>query len=173
MRRLALLVAFALALPTIAQAALPVGAAAPDFTTAGAKAGKQFKFNLAQSLKRGPVVLYFFPAAFTPGCTIEARKFAEAIGEFAKAKATVIGVAADPIEKLAQFSIEECRSKFPVAVATPAMIAAYDVALPQLSTRSNRTSFVIARNGKIAYVLTAAAPDGHITGSLAAVRALR
>lgn len=168
-----LIAAIALTLPALAQAALPVGAAAPDFATKGAKAGKPFDFQLSKALKKGPVVLYFFPAAFTPGCTIEAHMFAEAAGDFAKAGATLVGVAADPIDKLAKFSVEECRNKFPVAVATPAMISGYDVTLPQLAGRSNRTSFVIGRNGKVAYVLSDMAPQGHISGTLAAVRALQ
>ena len=169
----ALIAAFALSVPALAQAALPVGALAPDFTTPGAIGGKQFSFSLAKALKNGPVVLYFFPAAFTSGCTIEARQFAQASGDFAKAGATLIGVAADPIDKLAKFSVEECRSKFAVAVASPAMIAGYDVTLPQMSTRSNRTSFVIGKNGRIAFAYSAMAPDGHVTGTLAAVRALK
>jgi thioredoxin-dependent peroxiredoxin len=168
-----LIAALALTIPTLAQAALPVGSAAPDFATKGAKAGKSFDFRLSTALKKGPVVLYFFPAAFTPGCTIEARKFAEAADDFAKAGATLIGAAADPIDKLAKFSVEECRSKFPVAVATPAMIAGYDVVLPQLAGRSNRTSYVIGQNGRVAYVHSDMAPDGHITGTLTAVRALK
>ena len=168
-----LIAALALSLPAVAQASLPVGAAAPDFTTAGAVGGKQFSFSLAKALKKGPVVLYFFPAAFTQGCTIEAHQFAEASADFAKAGATLVGVAADPIDKLAKFSVEECRNKFAVAVATPAMISGYDVTLPQLAGRSNRTSYVIGKNGRIAFAYSAMAPDGHVTGTLAAVRALK
>ncbi len=158
-----------LAAPAVA--ALPVGAAAPDFSTQGAMAGKTFQFSLAQALKKGPVVMYFFPAAFTKGCTIETNAFADASDDFKKAGATLVGVAADPIETLQRFSTEACRSKFPVAVASPKMIADYDVKLP-LMGRSNRTSFVIGKNGKIAYVLSEMKPDGHITGTLAAVQAL-
>lgn len=167
-----LITALALALPTLGHAALPVGAKAPDFTTQGAKGGKTFDFNLAKALKKGPVVLYFFPAAFTPGCVIEARQFAEASGDFAKAGATLIGVAADPIDKLAKFSVEECRNKFPVAVATPAMVEGYDVKLPT-GFRSNRTSYVIGTNGRIAFAYSAMAPDGHVSGTLGAVRAMK
>ena len=168
-----LIAALALSLPAVAQAALPVGAAAPDFTTAGAVGGKQFSFSLAKALKKGPVVLYFFPAAFTSGCTIEAHQFAEASADFAKAGATLVGVAADPIDRLAKFSVEECRNKFAVAVATPAMISGYDVVLPQMTSRSNRTSYVIGKNGRIAFAYSAMAPAGHVTGTLAAVRALK
>ncbi len=159
--------------PLPALAALPVGAVAPVFTTQGALAGKTFSFDLAKALKKGPVVLYFFPAAFTPGCTVEAHLFAEASADFAKAGATLIGVAADPIAQLAKFSIEECRSKFAVAVATPAMISGYDVTLPQLAGRSNRTSFVISKGGRIAYSYSAMRPDEHVANTLAAVRALK
>ena len=156
-----------------AMAALPVGAVAPSFTTQGALAGKPFTFDLTRALKKGPVVLYFFPAAFTAGCTIEARAFADASADFRKAGATVVGVAADPIDKLAKFSVEECRNKFAVAVATPQMIAGYDVMLPQMIGRSNRTSYVIGRDGRIAFAYSALRPDGHVTGTLAAVRALK
>ena len=165
------LAATALALATPTLAALPVGAPAPDFSTQGAMAGKTFQFSLAQALKKGPVVMYFFPAAFTKGCTIETNAFADASEDFKKAGATLVGVAADPIETLQRFSTEACRSKFPVAVASPKMIADYDVKLP-LMGRSNRTSFVIGKNGKIAYVHSDMKPDGHITGTLAAVQAL-
>lgn len=173
MKRYALLAATAatmIAAPALA--ALPVGAAAPDFSTQGAMAGKPFQFSLRQALKKGPVVLYFFPAAFTPGCTIESKAFADASDDFAKAGAQIVGVSADPIDKLQKFSVEACRSKFPVAVASPQMIADYNVVLPQLAGRSNRTSFVIGKNARIAYVHSEMKPDGHITGTLGAVRAL-
>jgi len=160
----------AAAVPAVA--ALPVGAPAPDFATPGAMAGKTFQFSLAKALKKGPVVLYFFPAAFTPGCTIETKAFADASDDFAKAGATLVGVSADPIDKLQKFSVETCRSKFPVAVASAKMIADYDVALPMFG-KSNRTSFVIGKNGKIAWVHSEMKPDGHVTGSLAAIRALK
>jgi thioredoxin-dependent peroxiredoxin len=164
------LIATAFAAPAFA--ALPVGAAAPDFSTQGAMAGKTFQFSLARALKKGPVVMYFFPAAFTQGCTIETKAFADASDAFKKAGATLIGVAADDIATLQRFSTEACRSKFPVAVASSKMIADYDVKLP-LMGRSNRTSFVIGKNGRIAYVLSEMRPDGHVTGTLAAVQTLK
>jgi peroxiredoxin Q/BCP len=164
--------AVALTAAAPALAAIPIGAAAPDFSTQGAMAGKTFQFSLAQALKKGPVVLYFFPKTFTTGCTIETKAFADASDDFRKAGAQIVGVSADPIEELQRFSTEACRSKFPVAVASPKMIADYDVSLP-LVPRSNRTSFVIARNGKIAYMHSEMKPDGHITGTLEAVRALK
>ena len=96
-------------------AALPNGTKAPDINTQATLAGKEFKFSLADALKKGPVVLYFYPAAFTPGCTVEAHEFAEATDKFKELGATVIGVSHDPIDKLNKFSVSECQSKFPVA----------------------------------------------------------
>src|ERR1041384_3649135 len=98
-----------------ASAALKIGAAAPDFTAPATLGGKEFTFSLADALKKGPVVLYFYPAAFTSGCTVEAHEFAEATDKFAAMGATVIGVSADKIDKLDKFSVSECRSKFAVA----------------------------------------------------------
>lgn len=154
-------------------AALTPGATAPDFTTQGALAGKAFSFSLKQALKKGPVVLYFYPKAFTSGCTIEAHQFAEATPEFNKLGATVIGVSGDDLETLKRFSTEECRDKFAVTAATPAIIKSYDVALPIMSGRSNRTSYVIAPNGKIVYAHSAMSPQGHVTGTLDAVKKWR
>lgn len=154
-----------------ALAALAVGAKAPVFTTKASLAGKPFDFALAAALKKGPVVLYFFPAAFTPGCTVEANAFADATDDFAKMGATVIGMSNDPIEKLNEFSVKECRNKFAVGVADKALINKYDVALALMPGRSNRTSYVIAPDGKILFVHSEMAPKGHITGTMAAVKA--
>lgn len=159
--------------PVSAQAALAVGAKAPDFTTRGALAGKVFQLKLSSTLKKGPVVLYFFPAAFTPGCTAEAREFAEAMDDFKKAGATVIGMSADPVDKLAKFSVEECRNKFAVASAGPGIIKGYDVALPLLAGRTDRTSYVIAPNGRIAYVHSELSYKDHVKNTLAAVRSMK
>ena len=116
MRRVLLTVAVAAALVAApAFAALPDGTKAPDFSTEASLAGKSFKFSLADALKKGPVVLYFYPAAFTPGCTAEAHEFAEATAKFKELGATVIGVSHDPIDKLNKFSVSECRNKFAVA----------------------------------------------------------
>src|ERR1700687_4416198 len=104
---------FALVSPLYA--ALKPGAQAPGFTTQATLAGKPFTFSLADALKNGPVVLYFYPAAFTKGCTVEAHEFADAIEKYQVLGATVIGVSHDDIEKLNRFSVSECRRKFPVA----------------------------------------------------------
>ena len=165
----------ALALPTASQAQLPVGAAAPAFTTQGALAGKEYSFDLKQALKRGPVVLYFYPKAFTQGCTLEAHAFAEAEADFAKQGATVIGMSADDLPTLKRFSTEECRDKFPVAVATPAIVKAYDVALKREGMPAgltDRTSYVIAPNGKITFVHSDLDYRDHVKLTLAAVEAL-
>ena len=151
-------------------AALSPGATAPDFATQGALAGKEFSFSLKQALKKGPVVLYFYPKSFTTGCTIEAHEFAEATPEFNKLGATVIGMSGDDIDTLKRFSTEECRNKFAVAAASPEVIKAYDVSLPVMSSRSNRTSYVIAPNGKIVFAYTAMNPEGHVSGTLDAVK---
>jgi peroxiredoxin Q/BCP len=153
-----------------AQAALKPGAKAPNFTTQASLAGKPFGFTLSQALKKGPVVLYFYPKAFTKGCTIEANMFADATPDFAKAGATVIGVSADKIEVLNEFSRKECRDKFAVASATPAMIKAYDVAFAAKPELSDRTSYVIAPNGRILYVHSELNPADHVKNTLAAVQ---
>jgi peroxiredoxin Q/BCP len=159
-----------------ATAALPVGAKAPDFVTTGAVAGKPFQLNLKRELRNGPVVLYFFPKAFTKGCTLEAHAFSEASADFRKAGARVIGMSADDLPTLKRFSVEECRNAFPVATATAATIKAYDVAMPvvgKLTTMSNRTSYVIGRNGRVAFVHSDLDWSQHVSQTLAAVRALK
>jgi thioredoxin-dependent peroxiredoxin len=153
-------------------ASLKPGAIAPSFETQAALGGKTFTFSLNAARAKGPVVLYFFPAAFTPGCTIEAHEFAEAAADFKKLGATLLGAAGDDIAKLSKFSIEECRNKFPVGVATPAMIKGFDVALP-LGGRTNRTSYVIAPNGQIIYAYSDSNYRGHVAGALKAVREWR
>ena len=172
MFRSSLFLALALtALPiTAAQAALKVGDKAPDFSTQVSLAGKAMPFSLKDALKKGPVVLYFYPAAFTPGCTIEAHDFAEATDDFKKLGATVIGMSGDGIDKLNKFSVSECRNKFAVGSATPATISAYDVTLPQNPAISNRTSYVIAPDGKVIFAYSAMDPAGHVTGTMAAVK---
>ena len=159
-----------------ANAALPVGATAPDFATRGAVAGKVIAVHLADELKRGPVVLYFFPAAFTGGCNAEAHAFAEAVDQFRAAGATVIGMSADDVPTLQRFSTEKCAGRFAVASAGPALIQKYDVALGRkLAGRdiTGRTSYVIGRDGKVAFVHDDMNPAEHVATTLAAVRALR
>lgn len=165
----------ALPVTTPAAAKLPTGAKAPAFATQGAEAGKPFAFNLKAALRKGPVVLYFYPKAFTQGCTIEARAFAEAMDDFHQAGATVIGMSADDLETLKRFSTEECRDKFPVAIASPAVIKAYDVSLVmngQATGVTDRTTYVIGKNGRVVMAFSDLKPDEHVSRSLAAARAL-
>jgi thioredoxin-dependent peroxiredoxin len=150
-------------------AALQPGAQAPDFTTEATLAGQPFKFALADALKNGPVVLYFYPAAFTKGCTVEAHEFAEATEKFKSLGATVIGVSHDSIDTLNKFSVSECRNKFAVASDADKKISkAYDANL-FITSYSSRTSYVIAPNGKIVYEYTALNPDKHVENTMAAV----
>jgi thioredoxin-dependent peroxiredoxin len=152
-------------------AALPDGTKAPDFSTDATLAGKAFKFSLQDALKKGPVVLYFYPAAFTPGCTVEAHEFAEATDKFKALGATVIGVSHDPIEKLNKFSVSECRNKFAVASdADGSVMKNYDAILPAKPEYANRTSYVIAPTGVIIYSYTDLKPDKHVENTMAAVK---
>src|SRR5689334_25028865 len=122
---LALAAAFAAAFALPATAALKVGDTAPDFSAPAYLAGKPFTYALADALKKGPVVVYFFPAAHTAGCNIEAHLFADSIDKFHAQGATVIGVTAGNVEQLAAFSTEteHCSGKFPVAADPNAAIA--------------------------------------------------
>ncbi len=166
------LAASALAL-TPATAALQVGSKAPDFTTQGALAGKAFTLHLKAALRKGPVVLYFFPKAFTKGCTLEAHAFSEATADFKKAGAQVIGLSADDLPTLKKFSVEECRNAFPVATASPAIQKAYDVAWAEHPGLTTRTSYVIARSGKVIMVHDNLDFSEHVAKTLAAVKSLK
>src|SRR5947209_1479893 len=171
MRKLLLgLAALSLA-ATPAVAALKVGEKAPDFTTTGAVGGKEFKLHLAEQLKKGPVVLYFFPKAFTSGCTAEAHAFSESIADFKKAGAQVVGMSADDLKTLHDFSAKECRSAFPVATATPEIQKEFDVAWAAHPGITTRTSYVIDRKGKIVMVHDDLDFSQHVAKTLAAVRA--
>ncbi|HEX3665101.1 MAG TPA: peroxiredoxin [Rhizomicrobium sp.] len=162
---------FAAVLAMPAMAALTIGTSAPDFTAQASLGGKEYQFSLADALKKGPVVLYFYPAAFTKGCTIEAHDFAEAMPQFAALGATVIGVSHDPIDKLDRFSVSECRSKFPVA-ADPdeSVIKSYDAVLAIKPQYANRTSYVITPDHKILMAYTDLNPDQHVALTLAALK---
>jgi thioredoxin-dependent peroxiredoxin len=169
------LIAFMLlsaALP--ARAALKDGAVAPDFTAQATLGGKEFTFSLADALKHGPVVLYFYPAAFTKGCTIEAHDFAAAIDSYKALGATVIGVSGDNIATLDRFSVSECQSKFAV-VADPdrSVMTAYDSVLVPMTAFANRTSYVITPDDRVIYSYTALDPDGHVANTTKALTAWR
>ena len=141
-------------LSTSSYAALDVGDAAPNFTASAALGGKVFKFTLADSLAKGPVVLYFFPAAFSVAL-----------------KATVIGVSSDDIETLGKFSVQACQGKFPVASDdTQAVMKSYDAVMALRPDYANRVSYVIAPNGKVIYNYQSLNPSRHVEKTLAALK---
>jgi len=162
-----------LAIPFSANAALDIGELAPNFTKEAALGGSTFRYSLAESLRKGPVVLYFFPAAYSEGCSIEAHYFAEAIAEFNALGASVIGVSADGIETLARFSVQACQSKFPVASdETQTVMKAFDAVMQTRPDYANRISYVIAPDGTIAYHYMSLNPTKHVEKTLDALRRL-
>jgi peroxiredoxin len=172
-RAAAMLIVVALsASPAFAE--LKPGAPAPTFDTQASMDGKVFDFDLKAALAKGPVVLYFYPAAFTKGCTLEAHDFAEHIDEYHKLGATVIGVSGDDIEKLNKFSVSECRSKFAVASdADHAISKEYDAVINfSGNVYSDRTSYVIAQNGTVVYSYRSLDPGEHVANTLAALHKL-
>jgi peroxiredoxin Q/BCP len=188
---LAASIALLFAAPVLA--ALQVGAAAPDFTAQASLAGKSFTFSLKDALKKGPVVVYFYPSAYTGGCDIEAHTFATDKAKFDAAGATIIGVSADSLQRLNTFSSDPnyCAGKFPVASdATGKIAASYDLkmeaAQPGLTDVRGaaidhafieRTTFVIGRDGKVVATLSSAVdhlhPEDHVKKSLAIVQQLQ
>ena len=170
--RIALMsVAAGLALP--AWAALDIGDPVPKFTANAALGGKTFRYSLADALAKGPVVLYFFPAADSSDCSIEAHAFAEAVDQFAALGATVIGVSADDIGTLSKFSVKSCQSRFPVASdESKAVINGFDALMQTRPDFANRLSYVISTDGKVAYYYQNLNPDKHVERTLNAVRAL-
>ena len=176
LKTLAAATLLALSLPvTSAFAALQVGDKAPDFKLDAALAGKATSFSLQQALQKGPVVLYFFPAAFSAGCTLEAHDFAEATDAFKKQGATVIGVTAGNTDQIAKFSQLECRDKFTVAADPGAKVAAEYKSTREYKgkTLSDRTSYVIAPAGTILFSYTDKSPDAHIQKAMDAVKKYR
>ena len=163
-----------LASPSLA--ALKVGTHAPDFSAPAYLAGKPLTFKLSDALKRGPVVVYFFPAAHTSGCNVEAHLFSQAIDQFKAQNATVIGVTAGNVDQLADFSkeTEHCSGKFAVAADPGAKIAKeYESILTQKPEWSDRTSYVIAPSGTIVHVYSNLDPKQHVSETLAAVKAIK
>lgn len=172
-----------------AMAALRQGDSAPRFTAQASLAGKSFTFSLEKALKKGPVVVYFYPSAYTGGCDIEAHAFAADSEKFATAGATIIGVSLDSIERLNDFSADPkyCAGKFPTASDTGGGISkAYDIEVQQGPAGlkdvrgveighgfAERTTFVIARDGKIVSVISNVSPAEHVAKALAVVRQLK
>jgi thioredoxin-dependent peroxiredoxin len=176
MKKLAIAAALAAFAFAPASAELPVGSKAPLFATKAALGGKEFAFSLRSALAKGPVVLYFYPKAFTQGCTLEANAFAEATADFRAAGATVVGMSNDDIDTLKRFSTEECRDKFAVAAATPKIVDAYDAALVRDGKDTGlteRTSYVIDRRGRIVFVHSNLDYKDHVRLTLDAVRKLK
>ncbi len=154
-----------------AMAALDIGESAPKFTAQAALGGNVLKYTLADELSKGPVVLYFFPSAFSAGCSMEAHDFAEALDDYKALGATVIGISRDDIETQKKFSIQECRGKFPVASdADQSIMKAYDAVLFFRSDYANRVSYVIAPNGKIIYQYSSLNPVKHVANTLTALK---
>lgn len=168
----AALAALTFALP--AGAALDIGERAPDFTAVAARDGQVFDYSLAAARRQGPVVLYFFPAAFSEGCSVEAHEFAEAMSHFEALGATVVGVSGDDIGTLAQFSVHACQGRFPVA-ADPgqSVMTSYDAVLKSRPEYANRVSYVIAPDGGIVFHYMSLNPTRHVEKLLAALRAWR
>lgn len=159
-----------LGLAASAHAALKPGDAAPLFTTQAAVGGKAAPLVLADALKKGPVVLYFFPKSFTSGCTLEAHLFADATEKFAALGATVVGISHDDIATQIKFSKEECRDKFAVAADPRSdIIKSYDAKMAVLPM-SNRISYVISPDAKILYEYSSMDPDQHVNNTLKAVQ---
>jgi len=153
------------------RAALDPGVAAPGFTAPAALAGKTFTFVLDKALRKGPVVLYFFPEAFTDGCTIEAKTFAEALPKFKALGATVVGMSRDSMTVLKKFSVEACHSKFAV-VSDPSLetIRKYDAALWQGGDdRAGRITYIISPDHQVIYSYASDSPDQHVEYALDAL----
>jgi thioredoxin-dependent peroxiredoxin len=171
MKRLLACALISLGLPLAAHAALDIGDKAPDFTAEAALAGSVYRYSLAESLKRGPVVLYFFPAAYSEGCSVEAHYFADAVAQFNALGASVVGVSGDDIETLSKFSVQACQNRFPVASdQNQAVMKSFDAVMQTRPEYANRISYVIAPNGSIVYHYMSLNPTKHVEKTLAAVR---
>jgi peroxiredoxin len=186
MKRFLIAAAAAALFAAPAFADLTVGEKAPDFAAKGMTGGKEFTFKLSDALKTGPVVIYFFPAAYTQGCTVETKLFADAADDFKAAGATLVGLtagarladgsmagAAENLARLAEFSAEHCRDKFPIAAVDKATIEGFKVSLPQRPDWTERTSYVIGQDGKIALSYNDMKPNEHVAKTLETVKAIK
>lgn len=162
----------AFALSSAALAELEVGETAPDFTVEGFQAGEPASFTLSEALTSGPVVLFFFPAAFTSGCEAQAASFAESIEEFEALGAQVIGITAGNTDQLAEFSTQHCASAFPVFAIADGMMGEYEVRLMMRPGWTRRTTYVIDQTSSIALTYTEMSPYEHVDQSLAALRSM-
>lgn len=174
MKKIALsLAVLGLALASPAFAALKVGDKAPAFHLPAATDGAVKTFSIKDELKKGPVVVYFYPKAFTGGCSLEAHQFSEAIPEFRAHNVSVIGISTDNIATLQKFSKESCQGKFPVGSDIKAKVtSAYDAKMGAMNM-SNRISYIIGTDGKIAFVHNDGDAATHVSTLLAAVKAMK
>jgi thioredoxin-dependent peroxiredoxin len=157
-----------------ARAALDVGDRAPDFTLPAALAGQALNWSLSTALANGPVVLYFFPLAFSEGCSIEAHSFAEAMPAFAALGASIVGVSTDDIETLKRFSAQACNGKFPVASdGAKTVVQAFDAAMQTRPDHANRISYLIAPDGKVFASYLSLNPQRHVERMRAALEQWR
>jgi thioredoxin-dependent peroxiredoxin len=176
----------AVAMTAPALAALKTGEMAPDFTAQASMAGKAFSYSLADALKKGPVVVYFYPSAYTEGCNVEAHTFSERRGDFDAAGATIIGVSLDNITRLNDFSADPkyCAGKIAVASDADGKIAAsYNLKVqhapgPVPDSRgvmidhgfAERTTFVVTPDGKIVAAIGGATPTANVEAALKSVQ---
>lgn len=180
------LISTAICLPALA--ALKDGDRAPEFTAPASLAGKEFRFSLKESLKKGPVVVYFYPSAYTQGCNLQAHTFSVNQEKFAAAGASVVGVSLDNIQRLNQFSADPdyCAGKFPVASDADGSIAkSYELSVKQIAglkdTKGNevdhglaeRTTFVVTSDGRIAATIGGMRPDENVMKALETVQQLK
>ena len=157
-------------------AALKVADTAPDFAARASLAGKEFNFSLQDALKKGPVVVYFYPSAYTKGCDLEAHTFATEKDKFDAAGATIIGVSADSIARLDVFSADPdyCAGKFPVASdETKDISKSFDAIMQTRPDYANRISYVIAPNGAVVSYYQSLNPFKHVERMLAAVKEIK
>jgi thioredoxin-dependent peroxiredoxin len=186
MQRFVTSAVLAAALATPALADLKPGDKAPDFSTQAYTAGQAHTFKLSEALKKGPVVIYFFPAAYTAGCNIETHMFSEAADQFKAQKATLVGITAGNVDKIAEYSkdTQYCAGKFALLADPGAKIARQfdtNLAVPAEmrarmnlpETLSNRTSYVVAPGGKVLLAYTDRAPQDHVAKTLDAVKDYR
>lgn len=157
---------------SIAYADLSVGDAAPDFTVDGFQAGEAQSFTLSDALSEGPVVAFFFPAAYTSGCEAQAASFAESIGEFEAMGVTVIGLTAGNTDRLSDFSTQHCADAFPVFAVDNDLINDYDARLRPGGDWTGRITYVIDQESNIAFHYADMSPYEHVDQSLAAIRAM-
>ena len=171
MKKTCLALGLALAASGSAWAALDVGDRAPNFSIPAALGGQVFTFSLQESLAKGPVVLYFFPLAFSEGCSLEAHQFAEATAQFQALGASVVGVSTDDIGTLSKFSTQACQSKFPVASdESKKVVTSYDALWKARPEWANRVSYVIAPNGSVVYNYVNLNPERHVERTLRALK---